>query len=154
MFACCSAPRVVCCHGRRPAAGTPPPAPASPVPQSQPRPPIAPSRKQELSPASPPSAAPSRVTKKQNDDEVARTAEQWLRGSRERFMFDFLTAQLGLAVSVAEGYVPGLIEQGYDMEDTFLGLSAEELRDDFEWKKGHIRKFDMYLAQQSPSPPQ
>ena len=76
------------------------------------------------------------------------------QSSRERFMLDFLMNRVGLSASVAEGYVPGLVEQGYDTEPILLTLTPEELRDDFEWKKGHIMKFEMFRAKQSPSSPQ
>eukprot|EP01043_Picozoa_sp_COSAG02_P044551 COSAG02_NODE_3990_length_5943_cov_3.596680_3_plen_723_part_01 len=62
-------------------------------------------------------------------------------------MIDLLTQQVGLPPSAAEGYATGLVEEGFDSEVIFLGMSSEELRDDFEWKKGHIRKFEMYRDQ-------
>eukprot|EP01046_Picozoa_sp_COSAG06_P035630 COSAG06_NODE_3847_length_4838_cov_1.937540_4_plen_428_part_01 len=81
-------------------------------------------------------------------------AELTRQNSRERFMAGFLTEEVGLPPTVAAKYAPGLVEEGFDTFDTFLGLTPEELRDDFEWKRGHIRKFEMYLDQQPSSPPQ
>eukprot|EP01046_Picozoa_sp_COSAG06_P019703 COSAG06_NODE_1415_length_9535_cov_6.094955_1_plen_62_part_10 len=61
-------------------------------------------------------------------------AELTRQSSRGRFMLDFLRNHVGLSPSVAEGYVSGLVDQGYDTEVIFMGLTPEELRDDFEWK--------------------
>eukprot|EP01046_Picozoa_sp_COSAG06_P040007 COSAG06_NODE_4795_length_3948_cov_10.578852_1_plen_62_part_10 len=61
-------------------------------------------------------------------------AELTRQSSRERFMLDFLRNHVGLSPSVAAGYVSGLVDQGYDTEVIFMGLTPEELRDDFEWK--------------------
>ncbi len=76
-------------------------------------------------------------------------AELVRQSSRERFMLDFLRSQVGLSDSTAQGYVAGLVDEGYDTEEVFLSLSPEELRDDFEWKKGHVKKFEIFLAQRS-----
>ena len=77
-------------------------------------------------------------------------AELARQSSRERFMLDFLTREVGLSPSVAQKYMPGLVEEGYDSEDTFLGLTPKELLEDFEWKKGHIKKLEMYRDERPP----
>ena len=79
----------------------------------------------------------------------AAMAELRRQGSRESFMLDLLTTELGLSASVAEGYVPGLVEEGYDTEEIFLGLSTEELRDDFGWRKGHVKRFETFREQRA-----
>ena len=76
------------------------------------------------------------------------------QGSRDLFMFNFLTSDVGLSASVANGYVARLVEEGYDTEEIFLSLSPEELRDDFEWKKGHIKRFEAFREQRGASVPQ
>ena len=78
-------------------------------------------------------------------------AELARQSSRERFMLDFLTREVGLSPSVAQKYMPGLVEEGYDSEDTFLGLTPKELLEDFEWKKGHIKKLEMYRDERPPA---
>eukprot|EP01043_Picozoa_sp_COSAG02_P093840 COSAG02_NODE_30331_length_553_cov_0.914097_1_plen_115_part_10 len=81
--------------------------------------------------------------------EALGMAELRRQSSRERFMLGLLTTELGLSASVAEEYVPGLVEEGYDTEEIFLGLSTEELRDDFGWRKGHVKRFEAFREQRA-----
>ena len=78
-------------------------------------------------------------------------AELRRQSSSERFLLDFLTKAIGLRPSVAARYVPELVEQGYDTEEIFLTLSAAELKNDFDWKKGHIQSVEAFRKQKGGS---
>ena len=72
------------------------------------------------------------------------TGELTRQSTRMHFMLTFLKDQIGLSPSVSEGYVPKLVAEGFDTEEIFLEMSPDELLDDFEWKKGHVRMFELW----------
>ena len=53
---------------------------------------------------------------------------------------------MGIAGGPAEGYAVALAEDGFDTETAFNTLSLEELRDDFGFKRGHLRMVEQARA--------
>ena len=70
--------------------------------------------------------------------------------------FEALTTMLismGIAGGPAEGYAVALAEDGFDTETAFNTLSIEELRDDFGFKRGHLRMVEHSRAAVLGDPP-
>eukprot|EP01043_Picozoa_sp_COSAG02_P067650 COSAG02_NODE_10949_length_1826_cov_2.457441_1_plen_424_part_01 len=59
----------------------------------------------------------------------------------EKQLASFLT-QLGIGASAASGYATALVAEGFDTTEAFALLTAEELRDDFGFKRGHLRMIE------------
>ena len=63
---------------------------------------------------------------------------------------DHLSRVVGLPVEVAETYAADLVAEGCDSVRSFDELSPSELREDFGWKKFHVKKFEAYTKFFSP----
>jgi hypothetical protein len=61
------------------------------------------------------------------------------RGMEEQGELTAFLCQLGIGETAARGYAAALVAEGFDTEAAFATLTAEELQDDFGFKRGHVR---------------
>jgi histone H4 len=68
----------------------------------------------------------------------------------EKQLAEFLS-QLGIGASAASDYAAALVAEGFDTTVAFASLTAEELHDDFEFKRGHLRMVE-HEREREPEP--
>jgi histone H4 len=68
----------------------------------------------------------------------------------EKQLAEFLS-QLGIGASAASDYAAALVAEGFDTTVAFASLTAEELRDDFGFKRGHLRMVE-HEREREPEP--
>ena len=64
--------------------------------------------------------------------------------------------ELGIGKTAANGYAEALVAEGFDTPVAFASLTAQELQDDFDFKRGHLRmvangQAEIQLAARSPT---
>jgi hypothetical protein len=58
--------------------------------------------------------------------------------------YDFLTNEVGLKGAIVEQYATALQQEGYETPELFNSLTIPELREEFKFKRGHLKQVETY----------
>ena len=86
----------------------------------------------------------ARLSRKETSRAAAAWAEKQTAGAMEQHL-----ASIGFTPESAKSYAAVLIEEGFDGPAAFATLTIEELREDFGFKRGHLRLVAAWKAEQA-----